>query len=111
MDDLKAKIRDDSRFSEAGHPVLRHHHAAGGCRGFRDAVDALAAPYIGEDSTRSIGIESRGFILGAAVATARLRLRAGAQAGKLPATIRELQPEYGNDTLEIHEDASRGQRS
>ena len=65
-------------------------------------------------STTVVGIESRGFILGAAVAE---RLGAGfvpiRKPGKLPARrIRETYAlEYGNDALEIHVDAiEKGQR-
>jgi len=61
-----------------------------------------------------IGIESRGFILGAAVAA---RLGAGfmpiRKPGKLPhKTINESYAlEYGEDSLELHEDGvDRGQR-
>jgi len=61
-----------------------------------------------------VGIESRGFILGAAVAD---RLGAGfapiRKPGKLPAkAFREsFNLEYGSDALEMHEDAIRaGQR-
>ena len=64
-------------------------------QGFRDTVDALAAPYMGEDIDQVIGIESRGFILGAAVANA---LGCGfvpvRKPGKLPGAThpRGLQP-------------------
>ena len=61
-----------------------------------------------------MGIESRGFILGGAVAD---RLNAGfapvRKPGKLPSkSLRETYAlEYGSDSLEIHEDAvTRGQR-
>ena len=61
-----------------------------------------------------VGIESRGFILGAAVAE---RISAGfipiRKPGKLPAkTLKESYSlEYGMDALEIHEDAiEKGQR-
>jgi adenine phosphoribosyltransferase len=61
-----------------------------------------------------VGIESRGFIFGAAVAD---RIGAGfvpiRKPGKLPAAcVRESYAlEYGTDTLEIHEDAIKaGQR-
>ena len=60
-----------------------------------------------------VGIESRGFILGGAVAD---RLGAGfvpvRKPGKLPAaTARESYSlEYGTDSLEVHEDAvTKGQ--
>jgi adenine phosphoribosyltransferase len=82
--------------------------------GFRQAVDAVAAPYRGQAIDLVVGVESRGFILGAAVAD---RLGVGfvpvRKPGKLPAeTIRaSYSLEYGSDSLEIHRDAvERGQR-
>jgi adenine phosphoribosyltransferase len=61
-----------------------------------------------------VGIESRGFIFGSAVAD---RLRAGfapvRKPGKLPSSTMKAtyDLEYGTDTLEIHDDAVRpGQR-
>jgi adenine phosphoribosyltransferase len=54
-------------------------------RAFRAAVEALAAPFRSDGIDRVLGIESRGFILGAPVA---LALGAGLvmvrKAGKLP---------------------------
>ena len=70
-------------------------------------VDTIADRYR-ESIDMVLGIESRGFIIGAAVAY-RLgtRARSRAEAGKLPhhtyAARYEL--EYGSDTLEIHRDA------
>jgi len=81
---------------------------------FRAMLDALALPYRDQGISLVVGIESRGFILGGAVAD---RLGAGfcpvRKPGKLPArTISEsFKLEYGTDRLEIHEDAiERGQR-
>ncbi len=74
------------------------------------AVQELADPFRGEGIERVIGIESRGFILGAPVA---LELGAGfapvRKAGKLPFdTVAETyELEYGTDTVEIHVDALR----
>jgi len=74
----------------------------------RDAVRAMAARFEGEHIDRVIGIEARGFILGAPLAVS---LGAGfvpiRKAGKLPwAVVREeYQLEYGVDKLEIHRDA------
>ena len=71
-------------------------------------IDRMEAEYRGRGITKVIGIESRGFILGAALAA---RLGAGfvpiRKPGKLPsATLRqEYQLEYGTDTIEIHTDA------
>lgn len=76
--------------------------------GFRMAVDAMAEPYRGQPVDMVVGIESRGFIFGAAVAD---RLRTGfapvRKPGKLPSTTRSASYalEYGSDTLQIHDDA------
>src|SRR6187431_2599308 len=69
MDHLKAKIREIPDFPKKG--ILFYDITTLLCdaQGFQDTVDALAAPYMGEDIDQVIGIESRGFILGAAVAT------------------------------------------
>jgi len=72
------------------------------------AVDQMAERFAAERVDRVIGIEARGFILGAPVAVS---LGAGfvpvRKAGKLPwAVVREeYQLEYGTDKLEIHRDA------
>ena len=76
--------------------------------GFRSAIDQIARPFEGAGIDLVVGIESRGFILGAPVAD---RLGAGfcpiRKPGKLPAkTIREsFALEYGSDAIEIHQDA------
>ena len=74
----------------------------------RIMVDELYDIYKGKGITKVVGIESRGFIVGAALA---IRLGAGfvmcRKPGKLPAdTIQEtFMKEYGKDTIEIHTDA------
>ena len=82
--------------------------------GFKITIDTMATPYVGRNIDLVVGIESRGFILGSAVAD---RLRAGfvpvRKLGKLPAvTLRaSYDLEYGSDTLEMHRDAVQpGQR-
>ena len=73
-----------------------------------EATRALTERFADVGVDRVIGIEARGFILGAPVAVA---LRAGfvpvRKAGKLPwAVVREeYELEYGTDKLEIHRDA------
>lgn len=75
---------------------------------FHQVVEDLARPFRDAGVTHVIGIEARGFILGGAVATS---LGAGfvpaRKAGKLPwRTLRESYAlEYGEDSLEAHEDA------
>jgi adenine phosphoribosyltransferase len=82
--------------------------------GLKTTIDQLSGPYMGQGIDAVVGIESRGFILGAAVAE---RLGAGfipmRKPGKLPAkAIKETYDlEYGKDALEIHADAvDKGQR-
>lgn len=108
MDHLKAKIRHIPDFPKPG--ILFYDITTLLCdpQGFRDTVDGLAAPYMGEDIDQVVGIESRGFILGAAVANA---LGCGfvpiRKPGKLPAATHSerYNLEYGTDALEIHQDA------
>jgi adenine phosphoribosyltransferase len=108
MDHLKSKIREVPDFPKPG--ILFYDITTLLCdgQGFRDTVDALAAPYMGEDIDQVIGIESRGFILGAAVAAT---LGCGfvpiRKPGKLPSKTHKetYNLEYGTDALEIHQDA------
>ena len=71
-------------------------------------LDELYEMYKDKGITKVIGIESRGFILGAALAA---RLGAGfvmaRKPGKLPAEVLEetYEKEYGTDTIQIHKDA------
>jgi len=75
---------------------------------FHRATEAMAAPFAGDAITHVIGIESRGFILGAPVAqhlgAAFVPVR---KPGKLPSTVERVQYalEYGTDALEMHRDA------
>jgi len=112
--DLKQHIRHVPDFPKPGilfydiTTLLRHP------QGLKTAIERLSTPYAGARIDAVVGIESRGFILGAAVAE---RLGAGfipvRKAGKLPAkAIKEIYDlEYGKDALEIHADAvENGQR-
>lgn len=108
MQQLKAKIRHVPDFPKPGILFYDITTLLADPAGFRETIDALAAPYVGQGVDRVVGIESRGFILAAAVAD---RLGAGfvpiRKPGKLPAaTLRESYAlEYGTDALEIHTDA------
>jgi hypothetical protein len=63
----KASDPRHPRLPETGHRLQGHHAAAPGCHRVRDVVGALVDPYRGRvDSV--LGIESRGFIIGAAAA-------------------------------------------
>ena len=77
-------------------------------KAYKEVLDRICNIYKDKGITKVAGIESRGFIVGAAVAA---RLGAGfvpvRKPGKLPATaLREsYQKEYGTDSIEIHADA------
>lgn len=74
----------------------------------KELEDELYEQYKDKGITKVVGIESRGFVMGAVLAA---RLGAGfipaRKLGKLPAeTIQEsFAKEYGTDTIEIHKDA------
>ncbi|HUE90446.1 MAG TPA: adenine phosphoribosyltransferase [Vicinamibacterales bacterium] len=114
MENLKTRIRHVPDFPKPGILFYDITTLLNDRQGFRDTVDALAAPYRGKNIEQVVGIESRGFILGAAVASL---LDAGfvpiRKPGKLPSKAfrEDYALEYGTDGLEIHEDAvQRGQR-
>ena len=112
--DLKQHIRHVPDFPKAGILFYDITTLLRNPQGFGATIDRLAGPFASESIDLVVGIESRGFILGSAVAQ---RLNAGfipiRKPGKLPAKrIKETyELEYGTDALEIHEDAvQRGQR-
>lgn len=75
---------------------------------FRQAADAFVRRYEGKQISKVVCVESRGFILGAVLAS---RLGAGfvpvRKSGKLPAerVREEYALEYGTDAVEIHRDS------
>jgi len=75
---------------------------------FRQAVDLFATRYVSQKVDAVIGIESRGFLFGSALA---YQLGCGVvpirKKGKLPAATfsESYQLEYGEDSIEIHQDA------
>lgn len=75
---------------------------------FAAAIRAMAKPWRDAGLDAVVGIESRGFILGAALA---LELGVGfvpvRKPGKLPATVlsESYALEYGSDRLQVHADA------
>ena len=114
MDVLKAKIRHVPDFPKAGILFYDVTTLLRDREGLRLALDALTRPFDGRGIDLVVGIESRGFILGAAVAD---RIGAGfvpvRKVGKLPAkTLKASYAlEYGTDSLEVHSDAIEpGQR-
>jgi len=114
MDALKQKIRHVPDFPKPGILFYDVTTLLKDREGFRMAVEAMAQPHLGSKVDLVVGIESRGFIFGSALAD---RLKTGfapvRKLGKLPAKARRASYslEYGTDSLEIHEDAAaKGQR-
>ena len=112
--DLKQQIRTIPDFPRPGISFFDITTLLRDAKGFKATIDSLALPYADRRIDLVVGIESRGFILGAAVAE---RLGAGLipvrKPGKLPAKVikETYELEYGKDALEIHADAiDRGQR-
>ena len=111
---LKAKIRNVPDFPRAGILFYDITTLLQDPAGLRAAIDGLSLPFTDQGIDIVVGIESRGFIFGAAVAD---RIGAGftpvRKPGKLPSKCvrASYDLEYGSDALEIHEDAVRkGQR-
>lgn len=79
---------------------------------FRAMIDAIVAHYRDPDGTLAfdivVGIEARGFVIAAAVAyAANVGVVPVRKAGKLPRAVlsASYQLEYGEATLQVHEDA------
>lgn len=107
MKDLKLYIRDIPNFPKPGiifrdiTPLLADGEA------LHEVIDRLSQPYRGRIDM-VLGIESRGFLFGAAAAYALgVGLAVVRKPGKLPAQTYAAQYalEYGRDALEIHRDA------
>jgi adenine phosphoribosyltransferase len=114
MNELKTRIRHVPDFPKAGILFYDVTTLLRDPEGFKLAIDAMSEPYRGAGVSLVVGIESRGFILGAAVAD---RIGAGfvpvRKVGKLPSTTIRVSYdlEYGSDSLEMHSDAVEpGQR-
>lgn len=112
--DLRHLIRDVPDFPKPGILFRDVTPLLADPDGLRRAVEALAEPFRKAGVERVLGIESRGFLLGAPVA---LALGAGLvivrKPGKLPwqTVSASYELEYGSDTVEMHVDAvTPGQR-
>lgn len=114
MEHLKTKIRSVPDFPKTGILFYDITTLLQDASGLHAAIDSMSIPFTNQRIDVVVGIESRGFIFGAAVAD---RIGAGfipvRKPGKLPSkTVRQTYAlEYGTDSLEMHEDAvSDGQR-
>lgn len=108
MEELKNVIRDVPDFPKKGIIFKDITTLLGDAKSYQRMVDLLAHRYIGQKIDKVVGVEARGFIIGAALA---YKLGAGVvlvrKPGKLPSKTfkKSYALEYGTDTLEIHTDA------
>lgn len=112
MDVISDLIRDVKDFPEPGIVFKDITPLLGDPDAFEAAIDAMVAPWLnpepGNEITKVVGIESRGFFFGVPIAR---RLSVGfvpiRKQGKLPLkTISaNYSREYGPDTIEMHTDA------
>lgn len=112
--DLKAKIREVPNFPKPGILFYDVTTLLRDAQAFARVINRLSEFYRDEGIQKIVGIESRGFILGAPLA---LQLGVGfvpvRKPGKLPAEVYEktYDLEYGSSSLAIHKDAiDRGER-
>jgi adenine phosphoribosyltransferase len=109
-DELKALIRNIPDFPQPG--ILFHDitPVIADARAFAALVDRIAEPWLGKIDM-IVGIESRGFIIGAPVAyRLGVGLTIARKPGKLPfRTITEsYELEYGSASLHMHDDSLAG---
>ena len=108
MQELKSIIRDIPDFPKEGIVFKDITTLLSDGRNYHRMIDLIAHRYVGMHIDQIVGVEARGFILGAALA---YKLGAGVtlvrKPGKLPSKTKSIsyELEYGTDTLEIHEDA------
>jgi adenine phosphoribosyltransferase len=108
--EIRKAIRDIPDFPKKGIVFKDITPLLGNAPLFQRTVDLLAERYRKERIDTVLGIESRGFIIGSALA---YRLGAGfcivRKPGKLPYQTHRAsyELEYGTDTLEVHRDAIR----
>jgi adenine phosphoribosyltransferase len=114
MEDLKHFIRDIPDFPKKGIIFKDITTLLADAPSYQRMVDLIAHRYVGKKIDKVVGVEARGFVIGAALA---YKLGAGVvlvrKPGKLPGeTIKKTyELEYGTDTLEIHVGAiTKGER-
>lgn len=108
MTDFAEKVRRVPDFPQKGINFWDFTTLFQDPEGFEGVIDAFADHYADAGIDKVVGIESRGFIVGAPLA---YKLHRGfvivRKKGKLPYKKIEqsYEKEYGKDTIEIHEDA------
>ena len=110
MKTLKQRIRNIPDFPKKGIQFKDITTLLSDPASFQQAIDLMAHRHFAKGIEAVVGIEARGFVMGAAMAyklgTGVLLVR---KAGKLPykTVAASYDLEYGKDRLEIHEDAIR----
>jgi adenine phosphoribosyltransferase len=105
---VKSLIRDIPDFPKPGILFRDITPLLADPKGFHIVLDAFAEHFVGEHVDAVVGIESRGFIFGGALAA---RLNASfvpvRKPGKLPAKVDRVSYslEYGENELEMHRDS------
>jgi len=108
IEDLTDLIREVPDFPKPGigfkdiMPLLRHS------RGIASVTNHLVSRYHDKQIDQIIGIESRGFIIGAPLASAlKIPFNVIRKPGKLPSKVekQEYALEYGSDAIEIQSDS------
>lgn len=108
MEELKQIIRDVPDFPKKGIIFKDITTLLSDAKSYQRMVDLIAHRYIGQHIDKVVGVEARGFIIGAALA---YKLGAGIvlvrKPGKLPSETfkKSYDLEYGTDVLEIHTDS------
>src|SRR5512138_2828814 len=103
MEELKSIIRDIPDFPKKGIIFKDITTLLADAASYQRMVDLLSHRYIGKRIDKVVGVEARGFIIGAALA---YKLGAGIvlvrKPGKLPSDTFKMSYdlEYGTDTLE-----------
>ena len=108
MSDLSSHIRTVPDFPKPGIGFKDITTLLKNGKALRQSVDELAEKFTGKKIDKIVGIESRGFIFGTAIAYKwNIGFIPVRKPGKLPAeTIsQEYELEYGTDKIEIHKDA------
>ena len=108
IEDLRKAIREIPDFPKEGILFYDITTLLRDARCFQRAIDILASPHVGASLDYIVGIDARGFILGAALAYKLCKgLVVVRKKGKLPARTRSASYalEYGVDEIEMHHDA------
>jgi adenine phosphoribosyltransferase len=108
IEEIKSKIRTIPHFPKQGIMFRDITTLLKDANGLGHIISELAERYEGKKINYVAGIESRGFIIGGALAH---KLKIGfipiRKKGKLPAEVirEEYELEYGKDVVEMHKDA------